>query len=62
MLRSDWEARVMLVHPSNDFGGYWCPPVHADDCYESVDTLTHLYRYLLLDEAWDPWPDYGRSP
>ena len=54
VLQSDWEARVMMVHPVSDYGERWSPEVHADECYESLYTVSVLYRYLLLDEVWDP--------
>lgn len=54
VLESDYEARLMFVHPVTDFGAYWCPPVFAEECYDAVKTLIHLYRYILLGEVWTP--------
>ncbi|HEX5724388.1 MAG TPA: hypothetical protein VFX98_02925, partial [Longimicrobiaceae bacterium] len=54
VLHTDWEARVIMVHPVSDFGEHWSPPVEAEECFDAVMTLTYLYRYLLLDEAWCP--------
>ncbi len=54
VLRTAWEARVMMTHPMSDYGEHWSPPVHADKCFDALDSLTYLYRYLLLDEVWTP--------
>lgn len=54
VLRSDWEARVTMVHPVSDYGENWTPAVDVDDCYEAVDTAIHLFRYLVLGKVWKP--------
>jgi hypothetical protein len=54
VLRSDWEARVMMVHPVSDYGENWTPAVDTDECYESLDTAIHLFRYLVLGKVWTP--------
>lgn len=54
LLESDWEARVLMAHPINEFGEFWSPPVHAEECLDALNTLVCLYRYLLLDEVWEP--------
>lgn len=54
VLRSDWGARILMTHPSSEYGEFWSPPVDADECYESLYSCVHLYRYLLLDEVWVP--------
>lgn len=54
VLESDWDARVLMAHPINEFGEFWSPPVHREECYDALNTLVYLYRYLLLDEVWQP--------
>jgi hypothetical protein len=54
VLDMDHEARLMFVHPKTEFGVYWCPPVFRQECYDSVKTLMHLYRYILLGAVWNP--------
>jgi len=54
VLQTDWNARVMMAHPVSEHGEYWSPPVEVEDCFDALHTLTYLYRYLLLDEVWEP--------
>lgn len=54
VLETDWEARVAMVHPSSRVGETWSPPVFAEECYDALHSLTYLYRFLLLDEVWEP--------
>lgn len=54
VLQSDWEARVLMVHPVNKFGEFWTPPVFAEECFDAIHSLTYLYRFLLLDDPWVP--------
>jgi hypothetical protein len=54
VLREDWDVRVMMTHPISDYGAHWSPPVDADEAFDTLNTLTYLYRYLLLDEIWVP--------
>jgi hypothetical protein len=54
VLETDYEARVLMIHPASRFGEYWAPPVHAEECFELIYSLVHLYRYILLGEVWDP--------
>ena len=54
VLESDHEARNMIAHPANEFGVFWTPPVHAEECYDSIYSAVYLYRYLLLGEVWEP--------
>jgi len=54
VLRTDWDVRVMMAHPVSEHGEHWSPPVEAEECYDALHTLTYLYRYLLLDEVWEP--------
>ncbi|HEX6036524.1 hypothetical protein [Longimicrobium sp.] len=58
VLQTDYENRIMMIHPNSRFGEYWAPPVHADEAYELLDSLVHLYRYILLGEVWDPFGDF----
>jgi hypothetical protein len=57
VLRSDWAVRVMMTHPVSEHGEHWTPPVEAEECMDALHTLTYLYRYLLLDEVWEPAED-----
>jgi hypothetical protein len=54
VLQSDWAARVVIAHPVSEHGEHWSPPVEAEECWDALRTLTYLYRYLLLDEIWEP--------
>ena len=54
VLRSDWEVRVMMTHPVSDYGEHWSPPVEAEECWDALNNLIYLYRFLLLDEVWTP--------
>lgn len=54
VLETDWEARVAMVHPSSRVGETWSPPVFVEECYDALHSLTYLYRFLLLGEAWEP--------
>lgn len=61
VLEADYDNRITMVHPSSRFGEYWAPPVHADEAYELIDSLVHLYRYILLGEVWDPFGQLSDS-
>lgn len=54
VLRTDWEVRVMMTHPVSVYGEHWSPPVEREECFDAFNSLTYLYRYLLLDEVWTP--------
>ena len=51
VLRTDWEVRVMVTHPVSAYGEHWSPPVEREECFDAFNSLTYLYRYLLLDEV-----------
>ena len=61
VLESDWAARVMMVHPVSEYGEHWSPPVEVEECFDAIHTCVSLYRYLLLDEVWDPLHQLGNS-
>lgn len=48
------DARTVIVHPSSRFGEFWTPPVHREECLEMLHYLVYLYRYILLEEVWEP--------
>lgn len=54
VLEMDWENRVIMVHPVSDYGEWWSPPMEFEECTDTLTTLIHLYRYLLLNEIWVP--------
>lgn len=54
VLQTDWEARVLMVHPVSKFGEYWSPPVTTEECFDALYSVIHLFRYLLIDEVWRP--------
>lgn len=53
-LQEAHDARTTIVHPSNRFGEFWTPPVYREECIEMLHYLVYLYRYILLDEVWEP--------
>lgn len=53
VLKSDWEARILMVHPISEYGEYWSPPIMAGECFQAIHSLTYLYRFLLLDDVPD---------
>ena len=54
VLETDWENRVLMTHPANKFGEFWDPMLRRGESMDTLRHAIHLYRYLLLDEIWQP--------
>jgi hypothetical protein len=48
--RECYDNRIMIVHPENDFGSYYIPPLQADDFFDTYTAVVDFFRYLLIEE------------
>ncbi|MCH9025083.1 MAG: hypothetical protein IH931_07085 [candidate division Zixibacteria bacterium] len=50
-LEECYDQRTIFVHPFNDFGEYWRPPLIADDYYETMDVVKDLINFYLFEKS-----------
>lgn len=48
--RECYDNRIMIVHPENDFGNYYIPPLQVDDFIDTYTAVVDFFRYLLIEE------------
>jgi hypothetical protein len=49
-LKECYDNRTIFVHPKNIHLAHWCPPLCADDCFETIEVVRDLLNIYLLDE------------